>query len=103
MASPEKKPQIPAGQKQPLEGFPEIEREEPITEPASQPIPKAVEEAALPDPLVEVPAEPVAAKPAKSVFPSRKPGEVQGSRPDPEGQATVDRLPVREDTPEDRI
>lgn len=92
MTPPEAK--IPAGIKVPLEDFPEIERIEPITEPASQQVRTPVPPEQEPDRLLEV--EEIPTLPAYIPDPMRQRTHKRlgGSTPDPEGQATAEREPV---------
>lgn len=101
MADQEKKGvQIPARQIQPLEGFPEIDRHEPITEPASQKIPK-VEGTIEMDPLIEIEPEPQPAVYIPDPYRQRPHKRLGGSVSHPEGQATAEREPVPDISEED--
>ena len=102
MADPENKTQIPAGQFQPLPGI-EVERDEPIHDPVSQPIPKAELPAAEPEKIVDIPAEPTPPAYISDPYRQIRHKRLGGSTPNPEGQATAERKPVREDTPKDRV
>lgn len=92
MATPEAK--IPAGIKVPLEDFPETERIEPITEPASQRVRTPVPPEQEPGRLLEVEEIPTLLAYIPDPMRQRAHKRLGGSTPNPEGQATAERAPV---------